>query len=123
MQGTDSSNISALSLPKDVLKEAETLWSKVVAALNSDTLQRQFFPLFAEKVTGICRSKGESYKFLYLYICFVASAALRSSHDNVALAWSACVDFILLEGILPEIVLLNRLRDKYMSTYTWKSCC
>ncbi|KAK2572326.1 putative ATP-dependent RNA helicase DDX60 [Acropora cervicornis] len=43
------------SLPESVINEAETAWSKVVATVNnvhpSGSLESQFYPLFAERVT------------------------------------------------------------------------
>lgn len=52
-----------------MIKQAETAWSKVVAAVNSDVLQPQFFPLFAEniEVTGFRRTEGEKSLFEFLF--------------------------------------------------------
>ena len=47
--------LSGPSLPESVINEAETAWSKVVATVNnvhpSGSLESQFYPLFAERVT------------------------------------------------------------------------
>ncbi|XP_078360874.1 putative ATP-dependent RNA helicase DDX60 isoform X2 [Oculina patagonica] len=52
----NSMGLEGLSLPEDVIKEAEAAWSKVVATVNkvhpSDALESQFFPFFADYATG-----------------------------------------------------------------------
>ena len=57
--------VSGLSLPEDVIKDAETAWSKVVATVTrvhpSNSLESQFFPLFAENVTGAQQLEGKKY--------------------------------------------------------------
>ena len=64
--------VPGLSLPEDVINEAEAAWSKVVAAVkrvhSCDILESQFFPLFAENVMEVQRLEGEkpllSFRFL-----------------------------------------------------------
>ena len=49
----------AFSLPEDVIKEAESAWSKIVAAVNttqhSDLLQAHFLPVFSGSVASFPR--------------------------------------------------------------------
>ncbi|XP_020629551.1 probable ATP-dependent RNA helicase DDX60 [Orbicella faveolata] len=49
-----SKELEGPNLPESVINEAEAAWSKVVATVNNvhpDSLQSQFYPLFAERVT------------------------------------------------------------------------
>ncbi|XP_078360877.1 putative ATP-dependent RNA helicase DDX60 [Oculina patagonica] len=58
-----STGLEGLSLPEDVINEAEAVWTRVVAVVNSshsDSLERQFLPLFAGNVTGFYRFKDSS---------------------------------------------------------------
>ena len=49
--------MSDLSLPEEVIRDAESVWKKVVALVNgsrhSDHLECQFFPLFDGTATGV----------------------------------------------------------------------
>jgi len=58
-----SQPVSGLNLPDSVIKEAETAWSKVVATVNnlhpSGSLESQFYPLFAKRVTEPLMIEGK----------------------------------------------------------------
>ena len=49
--------VSDLSLPEEVIRDAESAWRKVVALVNgsrdSDHLESQFLPLFDGNATGV----------------------------------------------------------------------
>ena len=52
------------SLPETVTKEAEAVWGEVVAIVNSvhpsHSLESQFYPLFAERVTEPLMIEGKN---------------------------------------------------------------
>lgn len=56
-------SIPAVSLPEDVIKEAESAWIEVVAAVNTtqhtDVFEIRFLPIFAATVTCFPRVEGE----------------------------------------------------------------
>ncbi|XP_044173202.1 probable ATP-dependent RNA helicase DDX60 isoform X1 [Acropora millepora] len=60
-----SKGLEGLNLPESVINEAETAWSKVVATVNnlhpSGSLESQFYPLFAKRVTEPLMIEEESY--------------------------------------------------------------
>ena len=55
--------VSGLNLPESVINEAETAWSKVVATVNNlhpcGSLESQFYPLFAKRVTEPLMIEGK----------------------------------------------------------------
>lgn len=57
--------VSGLSLSEDVINEAEAAWSKVVAIVNnlhpSESLESQFYPLFAERATDPLMLEGKNF--------------------------------------------------------------
>lgn len=58
-----SCTVPGPNLPESVINEAEAAWSKVVATVNNvhpDSLQSQFYPLFAERVTEPLMIEGKN---------------------------------------------------------------
>ena len=51
------------NLPESIINEAEAAWSKVVATVNNvhpESLESQFYPLFAERVTEPLMIEGKN---------------------------------------------------------------
>ncbi|KAK2572321.1 putative ATP-dependent RNA helicase DDX60 [Acropora cervicornis] len=61
-----SKGLEGPSLPESVINEAETAWSKVVTSVNnvhpSGSLESQFYPLFAKRVTEPLMMEEESFE-------------------------------------------------------------
>ncbi|XP_015748558.1 PREDICTED: probable ATP-dependent RNA helicase DDX60, partial [Acropora digitifera] len=61
-----SKGLEGPSLPESVINEVETAWSKVVTSVNnvhpSGSLESQFYPLFAKRVTEPLMMEEESFE-------------------------------------------------------------
>lgn len=59
------------SLPESVIHEAEAAWGEVVATVNSvhpsHSLESQFYPLFAERVTEPLMIEGKNFRSLLTF--------------------------------------------------------
>lgn len=81
-----SRSVAGPNLPESIINEAEAAWRKVVATVNSvhpDSLESQFYPLFAERVTEPLMIEGKNVLTTELPF---SNSFLLSSHRDYSLS-------------------------------------
>jgi len=106
-------------LPESILKEAEAAWSKVVATVNNvhpDSLESQYYPLFAERVTEPLVIEGKN--FLNNFRSLIAFCPVRIA--TILSKVFVCVSFCCQEFFGSKQLLFSyfKIVNFYLSNFT-----